>query len=131
MRRDGRPHVTPLPAIWLDGVLQFCAGAREQKAKNLEATPGASSLQAPSAPIRARRCRRRRRRSRNRPRSSSGWRRCGSPSSTGLSRSTMVTVATVPGARGWLSASDLQRCSQFGKGEPCQTCYVFDPTRRD
>jgi general stress protein 26 len=35
-RRDGRPHVTPLPAIWLDGVLHFCAGAYEQKAKNLE-----------------------------------------------------------------------------------------------
>jgi len=36
VRRDGRPHVTPLPAIWLDGVLHFCAGADEQKAKNLE-----------------------------------------------------------------------------------------------
>ena len=36
VRRDGRPHVTPLPAIWLDGVLHFCAGAHEQKAKNLE-----------------------------------------------------------------------------------------------
>jgi predicted pyridoxine 5'-phosphate oxidase superfamily flavin-nucleotide-binding protein len=28
VRRDGRPHVTPLPAIWLDGTLHFCAGAR-------------------------------------------------------------------------------------------------------
>jgi general stress protein 26 len=36
VRRDGRPHVTPLPAIWLDGALHFCAGAGEQKAKNLE-----------------------------------------------------------------------------------------------
>jgi general stress protein 26 len=36
VRRDGRPHVTPLPAIWLDGVLHLCAGANEQKAKNLE-----------------------------------------------------------------------------------------------
>ena len=36
VRRDGRPHVTPLPAIWLDGVLHFCVGAHEQKAKNLE-----------------------------------------------------------------------------------------------
>jgi general stress protein 26 len=35
-RRDGRPHVTPLPAIWLDGAFHFCAGAHEQKAKNLE-----------------------------------------------------------------------------------------------
>jgi general stress protein 26 len=36
VRGDGRPHVTPLPAIWLDGMLHFCAGAHEQKAKNLE-----------------------------------------------------------------------------------------------
>jgi general stress protein 26 len=39
VRRDGRPHVTPLPAIWLDGALHFCAGASEQKAKNLAAEP--------------------------------------------------------------------------------------------
>jgi general stress protein 26 len=37
VRRDGRPHVTPLPAVWLDGTLHFCTGAAEQKAKNLEA----------------------------------------------------------------------------------------------
>ena len=36
VRRDGRPHVTPLPAIWLEGALHFCAGGHEQKAKNLE-----------------------------------------------------------------------------------------------
>src|ERR671933_2822087 len=39
VRRDGRPHVTPLPAIWLDGKLHFCTGAHEQKAKNIEANP--------------------------------------------------------------------------------------------
>jgi nitroimidazol reductase NimA-like FMN-containing flavoprotein (pyridoxamine 5'-phosphate oxidase superfamily) len=39
VRRDGRPHVTPLPAIWLDGVLHFCTGPTEQKARNLEANP--------------------------------------------------------------------------------------------
>jgi general stress protein 26 len=39
VRRDGRPHVTPLPAIWLDDTLHFCTGAGEQKAKNLEANP--------------------------------------------------------------------------------------------
>src|SRR5215470_16850785 len=39
VRRDGRPHVTPLPAIWLDGMLHFCAGAHEQKAKNLQSNP--------------------------------------------------------------------------------------------
>jgi general stress protein 26 len=36
VRSDGRPHVTPLPAIWLDEALHFCVGAQEQKAKNLE-----------------------------------------------------------------------------------------------
>jgi nitroimidazol reductase NimA-like FMN-containing flavoprotein (pyridoxamine 5'-phosphate oxidase superfamily) len=37
VRGDGRPHVTPLPAIWLDGALHFCTGPGEQKAKNLAA----------------------------------------------------------------------------------------------
>jgi general stress protein 26 len=39
VRRDGRPHVTPLPAVWLDGSLHFCAGSAEQKVKNLESDP--------------------------------------------------------------------------------------------
>lgn len=39
VRRDGRPHVTPLPAIWLGGALHFCTGAEEQKARNLEGNP--------------------------------------------------------------------------------------------
>ena len=40
VRRDGRPHVTPLPAIWLDETLYFCAGSYEQKATNLRANSG-------------------------------------------------------------------------------------------
>ena len=32
---DARPHVTPLPAVWHDGVLHFCTGAGEQKSVNL------------------------------------------------------------------------------------------------
>jgi len=39
VRRDGRPHVTPLPAIWLDGVLHFCSGSHEQKTRNLQSNP--------------------------------------------------------------------------------------------
>jgi general stress protein 26 len=35
VRGDGRPHVVPLPAVWLDGALHFCTGAEEQKAVNL------------------------------------------------------------------------------------------------
>lgn len=37
VRRDGRPHVTPLLAVWQDGALHFCTGADEQKHRNLEA----------------------------------------------------------------------------------------------
>jgi general stress protein 26 len=35
VRRDGRPHVTPLVAVWLDDALFFCTGPSEQKAVNL------------------------------------------------------------------------------------------------
>jgi nitroimidazol reductase NimA-like FMN-containing flavoprotein (pyridoxamine 5'-phosphate oxidase superfamily) len=35
VRADGRPHVTPLVAVWLDGALHFCTGPAEQKAINL------------------------------------------------------------------------------------------------
>lgn len=37
VRPDGRPHVTPLIAVWLDGALYFTTGAGERKAKNLAA----------------------------------------------------------------------------------------------
>jgi general stress protein 26 len=37
VRSNGRPHVTPLPAIWLDQVLHFCCGDQEQKSANLRA----------------------------------------------------------------------------------------------
>ena len=39
VRPDGRPHVTPLLAIWLDGALYFCTGPTERKAKNLTQNP--------------------------------------------------------------------------------------------
>jgi general stress protein 26 len=35
VRADGRPHVTPLVAIWLDGALYFSTGEDEQKGVNL------------------------------------------------------------------------------------------------
>jgi PPOX class probable F420-dependent enzyme len=49
-RADGRPHVTPLIAIWHEGAAYFCTGPTEQKAKNLQRNPqcvltaGADSL---------------------------------------------------------------------------------------
>jgi general stress protein 26 len=39
VRADGRPHVTPLVAVWLDEVLHFTTGPTEQKAINLAANP--------------------------------------------------------------------------------------------
>jgi nitroimidazol reductase NimA-like FMN-containing flavoprotein (pyridoxamine 5'-phosphate oxidase superfamily) len=36
VRADGRPHVTPLIGVVLDGAVHFCTGLREQKARNLE-----------------------------------------------------------------------------------------------
>jgi general stress protein 26 len=35
VRTDGRPHVTPVVAVWLDDALHFTTGAEEQKAANL------------------------------------------------------------------------------------------------
>jgi general stress protein 26 len=35
VRADGRPHMTPLVAVWADGALHFCTGSGEQKAVNL------------------------------------------------------------------------------------------------
>jgi hypothetical protein len=51
VRADGRPHVTPLLGIWLEGNFYFCTGPTEQKAKNLlmnhqcVVTTGHSTLQ--------------------------------------------------------------------------------------
>jgi general stress protein 26 len=39
VRADGRPHQSPLVAVWLDDVVYFCTGATEQKAHNLRANP--------------------------------------------------------------------------------------------
>jgi len=39
VRPDGRPHVTPLLAIWQDDALHFSTGPEERKARNLEQNP--------------------------------------------------------------------------------------------
>jgi general stress protein 26 len=39
VRADGRPHVTPLVAVWLDAAIHFTTGATEQKAVNLRGNP--------------------------------------------------------------------------------------------
>jgi hypothetical protein len=44
IRPEGRPHVTPLIAVWLDDSLFFCTGEREQKFRNLAANPHCSLI---------------------------------------------------------------------------------------
>ena len=39
VRPDGRPHVTPLLAVWSEDALYFCTSAPERKAKNLDHNP--------------------------------------------------------------------------------------------
>ena len=39
VRTDGRPHSTPLVAVWLDDALHFSTGPDEQKARNLARNP--------------------------------------------------------------------------------------------
>jgi hypothetical protein len=40
VRPGGRPHVTPLIAVWVDEALWFCTGPEERKARNLAANTG-------------------------------------------------------------------------------------------
>lgn len=37
IRPDGRPHVTPVVGVWLEGALYFSSGPDEQKSRNLAA----------------------------------------------------------------------------------------------
>jgi hypothetical protein len=39
VRADGRPHVTPVVAVWSEGALWFTTGTEEQKFANLRANP--------------------------------------------------------------------------------------------
>jgi nitroimidazol reductase NimA-like FMN-containing flavoprotein (pyridoxamine 5'-phosphate oxidase superfamily) len=39
VRRDGRPHSTPLVAVWGEDALHFCTGVSEQKWHNLQSNP--------------------------------------------------------------------------------------------
>lgn len=39
VRADGRPHVTPVVAVWVDGMVCFSTGAEEQKFANLRGNP--------------------------------------------------------------------------------------------
>lgn len=42
VRPDGRPHLMPVLAVWLDGALHFSAGPRTRKARNIADHPWVS-----------------------------------------------------------------------------------------
>ncbi len=42
VRPDGRPHLMPVWAVWLDGVLYFSTARTSRKARNLYANPNCS-----------------------------------------------------------------------------------------
>lgn len=44
LRRDGRPHTTPLIAVWLDEALCITTGPDEQKARNIVGDPHCSLM---------------------------------------------------------------------------------------
>jgi general stress protein 26 len=50
VRPNGRPHVTPLLAVWDDERIHFCTGPDEQKARNLAARPLCAMIAGSSAP---------------------------------------------------------------------------------
>src|SRR5690349_8290621 len=39
VRPDGRPHQTPLIAVWLDDAMYFCTAPEERKAQNIAHNP--------------------------------------------------------------------------------------------
>src|SRR5215208_1290517 len=43
VRPDGRPRVTPLLSVWLDGALYFCTGPANARRRTSYATPTVSS----------------------------------------------------------------------------------------
>jgi hypothetical protein len=50
VRPNGRPHVTPLLSVWLDGAAHFCTGAGEQKARNMARSPLCALIAGSDAP---------------------------------------------------------------------------------
>ena len=39
VRADGRPHLTPVVAVWVDGAVSFTTGEEEQKFVNMRSNP--------------------------------------------------------------------------------------------
>ena len=50
VRPNGRPHITPLLSVWLDGVAHFCTGPDEQKARNMARSPLCALIAGSDAP---------------------------------------------------------------------------------
>jgi hypothetical protein len=136
VRNDGRPHVTPLPAVWVDGRIHFCVGSLEQKARNLVANPRCVLATGPNhfgsgldvstssskGPLRA--CT-------IKP-SLSDWRRSGSRSSTGPSNSPRTGSSTPPGVSASFTVSSRRKfCRSASHRSPrLGTSSAADTERR-
>jgi general stress protein 26 len=48
VRADGRPHVTPVVAVWAEEALWFSTGANEQKFANIRANPHVVMIAGPN-----------------------------------------------------------------------------------
>jgi pyridoxine/pyridoxamine 5'-phosphate oxidase len=48
VRADGRPHVTPVVAVWAEEALWFSTGANEQKFANMRANPHVVMIAGPN-----------------------------------------------------------------------------------
>lgn len=133
VRLDGRPHVTPLPAIWLDGCFISAPALTSRKAKNLELnvwcilTTGTNQLRSGLDVV------------------------VEGTADRVKGRATLERLAALwkskldwpfevgdgafrdgAGRKGLVSGVRPAKLLAFGKVEPCsQTRYVFEATRRD
>lgn len=109
VRADGRPHVTPLVAVWLDDALHFSTGASEQKALNLAKNSrvalitGTNDWQSGSTSwLKGTRC------ASPIPRSSNGWLPLGRRSGTGAGDTPSMR-------RAFATTSGPHSCSRFAQ----------------
>ena len=130
VRADGRPHVSPLVAVWLDDALHFCTGPAEQKAMNLEHSQHVILLtgcnqwdagldvvvEMPSGSQTSQRCWLS---PRHGPRSGTG---------DGIFRSA-TEASTMPRAKRWCSRYGRRKCSDSEKVRSATPATSSDPTR--
>ena len=116
VRRDGRPHVTPLPAIWLDGSAALLHRLRRTEDEESRiGRPLHPHDRHERAPLRPRRRGRGHRRRVTDNAHSNGSRRCGSRSSTGTSRSATAIPGDPDGRHGLVFGVARRRSSRSAR----------------